>query len=440
MSLNDKLEEKYQPGSSVYTYCRSKLQSLVTELRLRKERNRFHFYFGDSLELCLTNEELHNKMHVIHCSVGFVRFAYLSNILSSVTCCLSTDMKEAVLVTEMVQHRLENKICPLINSIQCDLCCPLTMVPTVYGMKLLDHVRFGSSVCCTLHDNFVSAVHLTLKWNKTPVAYSPNMQLKFSPALKKVISDLAETCFTRDTTWLRRCDSNSLCKLFIGSRDFHRNSPLTFYNIVHSFFNRHNWVVGATESLIEQCLPVYYQLAWRTQRDWMEGKEVLLFYNDSSEFQEAILSVNNFYESTRVNLILKPIASKSHHRPGHIVSEDFFSNAHFVFKLNWKDSTDFVVSFLLTKDHGLGSTALLFVTNKDNNKILYFSELTSLSIQQKEVIKTQSCRFLPICNIANSLYDLRCKETEEEYRLSVGISLKNPKSILPIFYFFIYES
>lgn len=50
LPLKEKLEEKFVAGSSVYVYCKAKLQSLVTELRLRKDRHRFHFYFGDSLE------------------------------------------------------------------------------------------------------------------------------------------------------------------------------------------------------------------------------------------------------------------------------------------------------------------------------------------------------------------------------------------------------
>ena len=44
---------------------------------------------------------------------------------------------------------------------------------------------------------------------------------------------------------------------------------------------------GANESLIARCLSAQFQLAWRTQRDWVEGQEVLLHYNDNSEFRDS---------------------------------------------------------------------------------------------------------------------------------------------------------
>ena len=87
LPIIDKLEEKFVEGSSVYSYSKTKLQSLVTELKLRKDRNRFHFYFDDSLELCQTNQELKEKMHVIHCFLGFIRLANLLNILPIVINC-----------------------------------------------------------------------------------------------------------------------------------------------------------------------------------------------------------------------------------------------------------------------------------------------------------------------------------------------------------------
>ena len=249
----------------------------MTELRLRKERNRLHFYFGDTLELCLTNEELHNKMHVIHCSVGLVRYARLPNILPSVIHCLNNDMKEAVLVTETIASHFEKQTPTLVDSVESELYCPLTMIPTIYGVKLLDHVRLGSSVCCQLHDHFKAAAPITFKWYKTPVSFSANVQMEISATLKKVIVDLVETCFgyASDSMYSSHQQKNCVCALHL--RTTSRESPLTFYNILQPFFSRQNWVKGATESLIEQCLSFRYQLTWRTIKDWMAGKQVCYF-------------------------------------------------------------------------------------------------------------------------------------------------------------------
>jgi hypothetical protein len=75
LPLSEKLDEKRDRDISAYNYCKSRLQALVTELIKRKDRNRFHFYFGDSLELCVKNQELKKEMHIIHCSAYVVELA-----------------------------------------------------------------------------------------------------------------------------------------------------------------------------------------------------------------------------------------------------------------------------------------------------------------------------------------------------------------------------
>jgi hypothetical protein len=136
-------------------------------LRLRKERNRFHFYFGDSLELCLTNQELHNKVHVIHCSAELVKYAGLANILSSVTFCLNDIIPEAIVVTELKLCHFEGKIHSLMETLEAELLCSTTMIPAIYDVRLLDHVYLGNSVCHQLHDRYIAPVCYTLKWCKT---------------------------------------------------------------------------------------------------------------------------------------------------------------------------------------------------------------------------------------------------------------------------------
>ena len=97
-------------------------------------------------------------------------------------------MKEAVLVTETIASHFEKQTPTLVDSVESELYCPLTMIPTIYGVKLLDHVRLGSSVCCQLHDHFKAAAPITFKWYKTPVSFSANVQMEISATLKKVIA------------------------------------------------------------------------------------------------------------------------------------------------------------------------------------------------------------------------------------------------------------
>ena len=276
LSLSEKLNGEYTPGSTAYKYCFSKLQELVIELKELEDRNRFHFYFGDSMELCLTNQKLKDKMHVIHCSTDIVNTAGLANILPTVSGCLTSDIPEAVLIMEVNSSRRSKEKPSLADHVESELCCPLTMIPTVYGMKLWDHVNLGSSVCCKLHDYYKIAVPITLKWYKTPVAYSTDVRLAVSPTLRKVVTGLVDYSFHQAHSLFCSLKVNDtfhalyLQNKIQENRGLKRYTPLTLYNILQPFFNRHNWMDGATESLIEQCLPARFHLAWKTLKDWKE--------------------------------------------------------------------------------------------------------------------------------------------------------------------------
>ena len=271
LPLVDKMEEKFQTGSSAYRYCKSKLQSLVTELRLRKDRNRFHFYFGDSLELCLTNEDLKNKMRVIHCSEDFVKVG-LPNLLPAASGCLTSKIPESVLLTEMDSYRHDDYI-NWSESVEYKLYCPLTMVPTVYGMRLFDHIRLGNSVCCELHDHFKMAVPTTFKWYKAQIGFSANIRMETSLSLKNVVCALVRTCFMDVTkSAYSSQELNPIRKLIFQNLPSIRNSPLTFYYIVQPLLS-HNWREGAIESLIEECFSLIsippggpYKIGWTENR------------------------------------------------------------------------------------------------------------------------------------------------------------------------------
>ena len=122
----------------------------------------------------------------------------------------------------------------------------------------------------------------------------------------------------------------------------------------------------------------------------------------------------------QVQFLLKPVGSKP--RLGQIASEDFFTDAHHIFNLNWKDSAEFAVSFFLPKDHGLGAMTKLVVIDVYDKKILYFTHLASQSMRKKEVTNPSPRRFLLPSIPPNYVYDLRCQETKEEYKFKISLS------------------
>jgi len=406
-----------QLEGTAYNFCKSKLEALVAELVVRNDRNRFHFYFGDSLELCLANEEWKNKFHVIHCPNAYADYVKLTNLLPVVSQCLNGDFSEAVLVTEIFKLRIEGKSFSLVDTVEHCLKCPLTMIPTVYGVKLLDHLRLGISVGYKLHDRNSSRSAFALTWTKAPIAYSTEIQLELSPALKSVFTALVEECFIQaDSSLFSAPGTNYHRSLFLQSQNFVRNSPLTFFNILQSLMNRDNLVEGTVDSLIRQCLPPRYHLAWRTLQHWMTGEEVLLFYTNDEDIRKAILN----FSISFVQFVLKSMGGKTRYRTGEVLDENFFSDAHFAFNLNWEGTDDeFVVSFLLPKDQSRNSTAKLFVIDADTKKLLYSVSLRAQSMQRQVVTNPNPRRFVRPSILSNPSIAVRCQESEDEYQLNI---------------------
>ena len=389
------------------------------------------------MELCLNNGEWKNKFHVIHFPNDYVDYVGLKNLLAIVSQCLNGDFPEAVIVTEFLHLQIEGKILSLPDTVEWTLKCPLTMIPTVYGVKLSDHLRLGTSVGYTLHDRNSSRSANALTWTKAPVAFSPEIQLEPSPTLKSVFTALVEECFLEaDSSAFSAPGTNYNRTLYQQSGNYSRNSPLTFFYILQSLFNRCNCVEGIADSLIQQCLPPRYHLAWRTLQHWMNGEEVLLFYTTDEDMRKAILKEKSqVLELSQVQFVLKSMDGKTRYRTGQILDDDFFSDAHFVFNLNWKQSDDeFAVSFLSPKDHSRNSTTKLFVINEETKKLLYSVSLRAQSMQRQVVTNPNPRRSVRPSNPPNPSIAVRCQESEDEYELTVDVLQIQLKSSQGDFY------
>lgn len=207
-----------------YSYCKSKLQSLVTEFRSNSKKNRIllNFYVGDCLELCTTNQHLKNKCQVVHCSDLGDRVG-LANLLPAATQLLVNDA--AMLITETSAYFRSINPSSVCHFIEESLCCPISMITTLYGLRLANHLGLGSPVPLQFHDS-KSAGNIKLVWHKAPT-FSSNMKLGFSAELIKATLNLAKCCFI--TSY--KLESYQL-----------PYSPLTFYNIVHSLVERNTWI------------------------------------------------------------------------------------------------------------------------------------------------------------------------------------------------------
>ena len=369
--------------TSAYNYCKSKLQSILSDFNSRKHRVRFNFYFGDCLELCL-GEKLINKCEVIHCS-NMADRAGLANIILTAGNCLSenpesylvTDTADWAITLQLQDSAVRNgsETETIAEYIKLSLSCDISMIPTLYGLRLANHVNLGSPFCVQLHD-FTSTSRITLKWLRAPT-YSDNVKLEVSSVLE-ALQSLANSCFVIKS---EDCDPQDIANL--------PYSPLTFYYFLWSLRNRCRWSRNQVESLLMQIVvPPSFQLEWKAQQSWMKGDEVLHLTIPYGGTLFRCISLEKKTKVAHIQLMLVSDRDMVTHRaePETRLPEEFFAYVKCIENFCWsrsqtsymlgtkdlfKDPANPSLSFILPKDHGLEATTHLCLVDLQTQELLF---------------------------------------------------------------------
>ena len=153
----------------MYQHCQSTLKDLVVQFHIRIKKTKFSFHIGDCLQICLFNSKLKNLFQVIDCS-NLADHVGLGNLIPAARACLADDPCAVLLTEIMVWRTLKPSVAEYVEDI---LSCPLSMIPTLYGMRLANHVRLGNSIPINLFR--VGQNFITLKWKRAPT-YSSNIR------------------------------------------------------------------------------------------------------------------------------------------------------------------------------------------------------------------------------------------------------------------------
>jgi hypothetical protein len=321
--------------------CQKILKNLLSCYRKRLIDGKtfeLFFYLEDALEFCYSENV--NKFDVIDCS-NAADHVGLVNLILACSGKLS-DHPSAMLFTETMTW-FDFGMGSVKLYLEKALCCPLSMIPTIYGLRLKSRIELGLPELVDLRRPTPPPVEVC--WQKAPPFR--NVVMSASPALSEFLNQLANVCFDARFPLRITHPPGSECGMLLYT-------PQTFSYVVNSMIQR----LGGDHWLKKDVRPAEmhpnFQLARRTLDAWKEGQKILKF---SAKIPSS--SFNKFLHRAAVSgvptlrFIIFPKAK-------HGNCSDFFGpDVHFIdnFEVKLEKSStgfqDVSISFLLIPNHGL---------------------------------------------------------------------------------------
>jgi hypothetical protein len=389
--------------------CQKILKNLLSCYRKRLIDGKtfeFLFYLEDAIEFCYSENV--NKFDVIDCS-DFADQAGLVNLILACSGKLS-DHPSAMLFTETFRWFPFGKGSVKFY-LEKVLCCPLSMIPTIYGLRLKSRIELGFPEYVDLRRPISPPVYLC--WQKALPFH--NVVMSASPALSEFLKQLANVCFDSKFPLLITSD----CGILLYT-------PQTFSYVVNSMIQR----LGGDHWLKKDVRPAEmqpnFQLARRTLDAWKEGQKILKLFAKipSSSFNKFLHRALDS-EVPVHRLILLP---KAKHGNSYDFSEPgvhFIDNFQVKLKVSstgWKDVS---ISFLLIPNHGLEKTHRAILVNKpDQSEVVVFESFETTEVEDWSFpfpfIPSKIQPEIPAPGEFHMKVD-SCIESEDEFHLKVNL-------------------
>lgn len=416
--------------------CQKILKGLVSCYRQHQESVKIVLHLEDPLVFCYAPST--EKFDVIDCSqIG--DNCGLPNVIIAASQRLK-DTPNAMLVSE---SDLWSKNYPsVVQYIEKALLCPVSFIPTIYGLRLKGHVELGAATDIGLRCPNGYAVQLF--WEKTPTfrhgtPYS-------SPVLVRCLERIIFSSFNeKNQPW--HVEGNQHIQ---GEIKWMSYTPLTFEYLVDSLTQRvgnDNWLqeVGKLSNLAST-----FNLARRTIKAWKNGQDVVkcsIVHKVNSVGMAALklalsdLEVN--FGLCRLRLIFVPRKAKlvyvnipsafdssrefpSIHESSFYPDSHFVDNIQFDLRKNMDDETEEMsVSFLLVPDHGIDDDNYfgLLVDIKTSILVLPVSPLKNMRVEKfTEPYPFAAPRGSPFAALEEFQMKVEsCIETEQLFTLKIMI-------------------
>ena len=416
--------------------CQTILKRLVSSYQSRLNSIKVIFHLGDALEYCYTEKK--NKFDVVDCSNLADYFGFPNLLIASVE--LLADHPEAILWTD-IEFWTEFNF-SIEKFIEDVLCCSISMIPTIYGVRQGNHVKLGSSSLNILVKS------RRLFWKRAQRV--ENVVFHPSPALTRSLDRLAKMCFT-----VKFPSSVPLMEMNKHVLSILSYTPLTFYYIVGSMIQRlggDHWLKDIPHF---SNIPPAMKLAKRTLDAWKSGQPILKMTAQVKWEDALIFGGKHRYGAPSVRVVLYP---QSRHldrsakliprikEPMELINKfkesyrnilslpdvHVIDNFHFEVKQSSEEYSA-TISFFLVPDHGLEKThhVLLFDIVNDI-PVFVFNSVDSM---QKEKCQLSFPSFdsfkatLPAARFKERRVKMdTCIETEDKYFLKFSVASQDDMS------------
>ena len=362
----EELDTSNDKGILIRT-CQKILKNLVADYKKRIDGVKIFFHLEDAVEFCLSESTL--VFDVIDCSnlADHIGLVHLINGCEKIL----ADTPGAMLFTETMVWKLLGP--SGLEYVEETLCCPLSLIPTIYGLQLLSHVELGSSKPTNYFYGLIPPIMLC--WKKAPTFQ--NVTLNSSPDLNRCLKKLSQRCFL--PKHLQNCKVLMENSEKTGARHFLGEllslTPFTFSYVVNSMIAR----VGGGDPLCFDAveLPPVYNLSRRTLEAWKNNETLLQFSSAmlTNLWNRVPTGPRGFQHTAAMRLVLAPHEFMKNHfeamcRQQPSICENDFSDPeiHVIdnFQLEVKQNAEgeiqtAEISFLLMPDHGLKRSHCAYV-------------------------------------------------------------------------------
>lgn len=415
------LETKAEEGI-ITRYCQKVLKNLVADFTRLKKNLQFHLWSSDDLQMCFSGTS--EKFDVIDCST-LADSMGLANLIVSSSQRLENH-SDSLLITESIAWW--SVASTLSQYVEDSLCAPLSMIPTLYGLRLATHVELGSAIIKKRH-YATGCLPVTLTWRQAP-RYE-NVPLGYSSSLELCLKNLDKNCHLI----LKR--SKQLVRENCGLKCY---TPLTF-NIVAAKLIELSMKEDQVKFLLSEVAPPFI-LAQKTFDDWANGRP-LTIVKHTQPFTPALQRVfakHEMLQAPMLRIVLIPEDNYLVHIMKNFELEDwqdkfrkdlstempdvhYIDNMDFCYHANEGDASSLKVAFLLPKDHDfVADHCAVLIDILTGNTLMFIGVVKDMQRQTyDEPYLIKKNLLLQKVDQAPNLQVMKCEESKSDYMIKISI-------------------